>query len=73
MPVTLTQGSLSIHPPHPRPNLGHGMPGGYLAQALWKAPGLPAPLSCARGPLGGRKQCIVMLASRISCSGPGAG
>ena len=45
---------------------------GPPGQSLWKPPEPPAPLSCARGPLGGRKQCIVTLASRISCSGPGA-
>lgn len=41
--------------------------------SLWKAPGPPVPLSCAWGPLGCRKQCIVMLASRISFRDPGAG
>lgn len=50
-----------------------GIPRGHLAQSLRKAPEPLALLSCARGPLGSRKQCIVMLASRISCSDPGAG
>lgn len=67
MPIALTQSSLSV------PLLmAQGIPGDYLTQSLWKAPGPPVPLSCAQGPLGGRKQCIVMLASRTSCSDPGA-
>lgn len=62
----LPQSSLSIPVFRTR-----GIPGGHLAQSLWKTQGPLAPLSCAWGPLGRRKQCIVVLASRISCSSPG--
>lgn len=61
-------------PPFTHSNLSTpGIPGDRLALSLWEELGPLAPRSCARGPLGGRKQCIVMLASRISCSSPGAG
>lgn len=60
----------SLHPQQP---FYPGIPGDRLALSLWEELGPLVPRSCARGPLGGRKQCIVMLASRISCSSPGAG
>lgn len=72
---TLSLTGSDAHRPYPKqpfrlPAHGPGHSWGLPDSVSLESTG--APLSCAQGPLGGRKQCIVMLASRTSCSDPGA-
>lgn len=62
-----------LHPRQPVSLLRATAFQGHLASPSEKCQGHRHLFPVPRGPLGGRKQCIVMLASRTSCSGPGAG